>query len=100
MKEIDRIYQAINAVSQKINDVSSRLDAYTNARVNEITPYTETKSAYYNESEKTFYNVPQGNLSIFFDNYNGNYNVSRIENIVIVSFDTLTDNTNVTIMVQ
>ena len=100
MNELTQIYQAINAVSERVNDIASRLDAYTNARVSEITPYTETKTAYYNESEKTFYNVPQGNISIFFDNYNGNYNVSRIENIVIVSFDTLTDNTNVTIMVQ
>lgn len=100
MNEIIQIYQAINAVSQKVNDIASRLDAYTNVRVDEITPYTETKTAYYLEKEKTFYDVPNGNLTVYFDNYNGSYSVSRIANRVTVSFDTLTESTNITISVN
>ena len=66
----------------------------------ELTPYTETKTAYYLEKEKTFYDVPNGNLTVYFDNYNGSYSVSRIANRVTVSFDTLTESTNITISVN
>lgn len=100
MNEIERIYQTINAVSTKLNDVMSRLDSCMNIRVEEITPYTETKTAYYLEKEKTFYDVPNGNLTVYFDNYNGSYSVSRIANRVTVSFDTLTESTNITISVN
>ena len=31
-------------------------------------PYTATQTAYYGESEKVFYNVPQGNITVFWDN--------------------------------
>ena len=64
-------------------------------------PYTETKTAYYGESEKVFYGVPQGNITVFWDNYNGNYSVQRIEDTVMVSFDTLTvAEATISIMVQ
>lgn len=68
--------------------------------IGDITPYKETKIAYYGETEKTFYNVPQGNLSVFFDNYNGSYNVSRLNDTVTISFDALENDTNITIMIQ
>lgn len=68
--------------------------------IEEITPYKTTATAYYGESEKVFYNVPQGNITVFWDNYNGDYSVKRIEDRVTVSFDTLTDNATISIMVQ
>jgi hypothetical protein len=67
--------------------------------VSEITPYTETKTAFYGEKEKTFYNVPQGDVSVTFDNYSGDYSVKRISDRVTVFFDTLTGATNITISV-
>lgn len=71
----------------------------TNVRVDEITPYTETKKAYYGEKEKRFYNVPNGNVSVFFSNYNKNYSVSRIADRITVSFEPLTEQTDITITV-
>ena len=65
-----------------------------------ITPYKETKTAYYGESEKVFYDVPQGNITVFWDNYNGNYAVERIADRIVVSFDALTDNATLSIMIQ
>lgn len=71
------------------------------AQINSITPFTETKRAYYGEIEKVFYNVPEGNTTIFFDNYSGDYDVKRIENRLTVSFpERLTDATDITVMVQ
>ena len=68
-------------------------------KVTQITPYTETKTAYYNEKEKTFYNVPSGNVTVYFSNYEGNYSVSRISDRLTVSFDTLTEQTDITISI-
>lgn len=65
-----------------------------------VTPYTETKTGYYGESEKTFYNVPNGAVTVFFGNYNTDYSISRVSDRVTVSFDTLTEQTDITIKVQ
>lgn len=68
--------------------------------VNDVTPYTETRTAYYDESEKTFYNVPEGNVTVFFDNYFGDYSVKRIMDRVIVSFEKMKQQSNITISVK
>jgi len=69
-------------------------------QINSITPYEDSKVGYYGEIEKVFYGVPNGNVSVFFDNYTGEYSISRIEDRLTISFDRLTEQTNVTIMVQ
>lgn len=80
-------------LSRRINQVSSQ--------VNNITPYEETKKGYYGENEKVFYNVPNGNVTVFFDNYDGEYEVSRVENRLVVKFpERLSNMTDITIMVN
>lgn len=82
-------------------DNLSRRISQVNSQVNAITPYEETKKAYYNEIEKVFYNIPEGNLTVYFDNYNGEYSVNRIENRLTITFaERLKDMTNVTVMVN
>ena len=77
-----------------------RLDQM-NRRISAITPYEQTKTAYFGEVEKVFYGVPQGNTTVFFDKYEGAYEISRIEDRLTVSFpERLQDMTNITIMVQ
>ena len=84
---------ALSRLNSKVNRLSSQ--------VADITPFTETKTAYYGETEKTFYGVPDGNTSVFFDKYSGGYSVSRTEDRLIISFDeTIIEATNVTVMVQ
>lgn len=84
---------AIDRVNSRVSQVDSK--------VNAITPYEETKKAFYGEIEKVFYNVPEGNITIFFDNYDGEYEVNRIENRLTIKFaDRLKDMTNVTVMVN
>ena len=80
-------------LNRKINRVSSQ--------VNSITPFEKTKKAYYGEIEKVFYDIPEGNTTIFFDNYTGDYIIERVENRLIVTFpERLKDMTNITIMVN
>lgn len=65
-----------------------------------ITPYTDSKMGYIGETKKVFYDAPQGNISVFFDNYNGPYRTDRVENRLTVSFDALEQATNITISIQ
>ena len=72
-----------------------------NNRVSNVTPYEETKKAYYGEKEKAFYGVPKGNTSIFFDTYSGEYSTNRVADRLTVVFpERLKDMTNITVMVQ
>ena len=90
-----------------IVDTLSNNKIYTDAdidgvrkSVSDVTPYTETKTAYYNESEKTFYGVPEGNIEVYFDNYNGPHTIKKVADRVTVIFDTLKQNTNITISIK
>ena len=69
--------------------------------ISDITPFEETKTAYYGEHEKNFYDVPEGNITVFWDNYAGDYSVQRLDGTVTVSFDALTvAEATISIMVQ
>ena len=83
-----------NNVSQteKVDDTANK--------VVQITPYTDSKQAYYGDTEVTFYDAPQGNVSVFIDGYNGGYSVSRVEGRLLVSFDALDKQTTVSISIQ
>ena len=102
----ERIKRLENIVNALINKLSIE-KAYSDADMNgvkkvtsELVPYIETKTGYYGESEKVFYDAPAGNTSVFFDNYNGPYSVNRVQNRLTVSFDALTETTNITISIQ
>jgi hypothetical protein len=79
-----------------VNPIQQQISAL-NRRIADITPYTATKEAYYGETEKVFYDVPNGNVTIFCDVPNS---YKRIENRLIVSFEKLTDTVEITVMVQ
>ena len=81
-------------------DVLSRRISAVNNRVSQITPYEQSKVGYYGEVEKVFYGVPSGNVSVFFDNYNGEYEIVRAEDRLTIKFPSLEKQTNISIMVQ
>ena len=73
----------------------------TRQSVSNITPFVSTKQAYFGDSQVTFYDVPEGNVSVFFDSYLGPYSYERVSNMLTVQFDTLTVvSTNITISIQ
>ena len=92
------------ALSEKIDRNKFYGDADTaGARqsISDITPYNETATVYYGESGHNFYDVPEGNITVFWDNYAGDYSVQRFDDGVTVSFDTLTvAEATISIMVQ
>lgn len=97
--QIDSLNSAVSSLQETQIQHTENIVAL-NQEMSELTPYTETKTGYFGETEKTFYNVPEGNVSVFFDNYNGNYSTERIEDRLVVSFDALEHETNITISIQ
>lgn len=93
----------LNGLIKMVNTLRTNTDADitgTRQSVSQITPYTETKKAYYGEADKTFYNVPEGKVQVFFSNYNDAYQIYREgSNLRISFFMSLLDETDVTISI-
>lgn len=67
-----------------------------------VTPYTVTKNAYIDDTEVIFTDVPDGNMSVYVKDNEGNYpayTVERTGNIVTIHFEPLETVTTVTISV-
>ena len=84
-------------VSSQINQVpiTAKVDETSN-KVIQLTPYTETKVGYYGETEKTFYNVPEGNVTVFGLK---EYSLDRISDRLTITFDALSEQTEITISI-
>lgn len=64
--------------------------------VSDVTPYTETKQAYIGDTEITFYGVPEGNVTIFFDKP---YTMEKVAGGITLTFDELDEVTDITISI-
>ena len=89
----NEIYKPLMA---KIMSVEKKLDGYTTMRVDEVTPYTETKQAYIGDTEVTFYDVPEGNVTVFFDKP---YTMEKVADRITLHFEELEEVTEITISV-
>lgn len=65
-------------------------------RVEAITPYKVTKTAYIGDTSVTFTDTPNGNLTVYFPY---EYTVERMADRITVSFEELEEVTNVTISI-
>ena len=94
--------QEIAAIWDKIGDIEHKQSNYTAARVEAVTPYTETKTAYIGDTEVTFSTEEKGSLSIYAEDTEGNspdYVVSRTGSTITVNFKPLEFVTTVTISI-
>lgn len=96
MKNLQQAY--LDMQKRQVNTVG-RIDDTSN-RVTAITPYTSTKIGHYGDTEMNFYEVPQGNVEVFFNGENRACTLARVENRLTVKFGALTDRTNITIIVK
>ena len=65
-------------------------------QIEAATPYTETKTAYIDDTFLVFTNVPSGNLTVYFDKP---YTVEREADRVTVRFEALEEVTPITISI-
>lgn len=105
-------------LEDKVNQLESRLNNLQNAflqsqknqvpvtaktddtanKVEEITPWTVSKTAYIDDTECIFTNVPSGNVNAFVGGVNY-ANFERLDDRIIVKFEPLTESKEVTINV-
>ena len=97
--QVKNLQDTVIQMARNNTPIVGKVDSTAN-QVDAITPYTDTKTAYFGETEKVFYGVPSGNMSVFFTNYNGDYSTSRVNDRVTISFDALTEQTDITISIQ
>jgi hypothetical protein len=97
-----RVTNLENMLASIVNTLSNN-KFYTDAdiegvrqSVSEVTPYTETKTAYIDDTEVVFTNVPEGNLTIYFGKP---YTVVRDEDRLVIKFEALEEVTPVTISI-
>lgn len=86
-----------------IVDTLSNNKMYTDAdiagvrkSVSDVTPYTETRTAYISDTQMIFNNVPSGNLSVYFDKP---YTVEREADRITITFEALEEVTPITISI-
>lgn len=93
----------VHALSQKIDNNKYYTDADMQGNrqsISNVTPYTETKTAYIGDTEISFDNVPNGNLSVFADNIS-EYRTDRVGSTLNIDFiKPLEEVTEVTISIQ
>ena len=90
------IAQAFGSVYEQINDMNKRLSDFTQIKVDEVTPYTDTKTAYIGDTDITFYNTPSGNLTVYFPY---DYTVERLSDRVMIHFEPVDEVTKITISI-
>ena len=110
IKEIEELKRRVNMLSNTVSQagknqtaVTGKVDDTSN-RVNAITPYTDSYTAYIGDDDAHFFDVPQGILSVSVVDSEGHfidYTLEREGNIVSVYFDEPLENVaTVTISVQ
>lgn len=102
---LSNLENLVNALSKKIDNnkfyQGADIDG-TRKGVSEITPYKESKTAYIDDTEIIFTDIPQGNLSVYVvdaDNNYPAYTLERQADRLKVSFEPCENVTTVTISV-
>lgn len=97
------VEQMVMELQRNSYPMVNKVDATSN-KVDVITPYTDTETAYIGDDDVHFFDVPQGMLSVSAVDSNGNYldyTVEREGSHIAVYFDEPLENVaTVTIMIQ
>ena len=94
---LDNLQKAFEQSQKNQVPVTAKTDDTAN-KVVEITPWTASKTAYIDDTECVFKNVPQGNVNAFVGGVNY-ANFERLDDRIIVKFEPLTEAKEVTINV-
>lgn len=98
-KDLRDLQEQIQATDDKVNTQGETLNNLSE-QVSEMTPYTDTKTAYIDDTEVVFNGVPDGALLVSFSNGNTSYSTSREDDSLTVGFTPFEELVEVTIIVQ
>ena len=99
VKKLEELYANLSdsfIQAQKNQVVNTAKTDDNSNNIKSLTPYTETKIGYYGETEKTFYNVPDGNVTVYGIT---EYTMDRVANNITLTFDALAKETNITVSI-
>ena len=98
-RQVKQLNESVLAMGKNNVGQVSKLDDTSN-KVEQITPYKASKTAYIGDTEIVFNNVPSGNLSIY-GLLSRLFRVERdSDKVTITLFEPLEDVTEVTISIQ
>ena len=103
VEKLEKLYANLSdsfITAQKNQVVNTAKTDDNSNNIKTLTPYTETKIGYFGETEKTFYNVPEGNVTVYGLSDKAFYTFYRIADRLVLTFDALTEETNITISIQ
>jgi Tol biopolymer transport system component len=105
-KRLENLENLVNALSKKIDNNKYYTDADINGNrksVSDITPYTESKTAYIDDEYVTFDIAKDGNISVYMvdgDGQNVPCEFEQINGQIKVSFEKRNSLATVTISIQ
>lgn len=91
-KRLENLENLVNFLSKRIDDIlfyQSADNAGMRQGIGEVTPYTDTKTAYIGDTEVVFTGAKSGNLSVFIESEEGSetgYSLDRIGDMITVRF--------------
>lgn len=95
-RQVKQLNESVLAMGKNNVGQVSKLDDTSN-KVEQITPYTDTKTAYIGDTEVTFENIPTGNLTVFGLS---EYSVDRQNDRITITFDAVEEVTDISISIQ
>ncbi len=94
---LDNLQESFIQAQRNQVPITAKVDDSANQIIN-LTPYTETKTAYIGDTEIVFTDVPSGNLLIYSPIVKMSY--VRLGDRLVISFEPLEEVTEITISVQ
>lgn len=101
-KTLKNLQDSFIQAQKNLSPTTAKVDDTAN-KVEQITPYTDTKTAYIGDTEVVFNGVKDGNLTVYVKDEQGNYpnyTVERTQDIITVYFEPLEYITTITISIQ
>lgn len=92
---VDSLTKSLLQLQKNQTPITAKAES-AESGVKAITPTILTKTAYIDDTEVVFTDVPSGNMTIFFDKP---YTVKREGNNVLIGFKPLTEVTTITISI-
>lgn len=94
--QVKNLQESFLQAQKNQTPITAKVDDSAN-KIVELTPYTETKIAYIDDTEIVFTDVPNGNLSVFGID---NFSMTKDNGRLILTFEPLEEVTEITISIS
>lgn len=93
--QVKNLQESFLQAQKNQTPITAKVDDSAN-KIVELTPYTDTKTAYIGDTEIMFTDVPNGNLSVFGID---NFSMTKDNGRLVLTFEPLEEVTEITISI-